>query len=146
MSTDLTEALRRAVADRAYHVCEYCLIHEEDTLWGCGVDHVIGRKHGGSSELENLAWACATCNGYKGSDVATMVGNPSRLCRLFHPRRDRWSQCFELAAARIEPLDRIGQATVKLLRLNAPHRVVERLELAEAGCYPTVEALARMRE
>ena len=33
--------LRRLVATRADHLCEYCLIHEQDTALGCAVDHII---------------------------------------------------------------------------------------------------------
>ncbi len=60
MASDVSDALRRQVADRAYHVCEYCLIHEDDTFWGCQIDHIISRKHGGPTESANLAWACAS--------------------------------------------------------------------------------------
>lgn len=28
MSNEVTDALRRRVAERAYYVCEYCLVHE----------------------------------------------------------------------------------------------------------------------
>lgn len=59
MASDIPDALRRHVADRAYHVCEYCLIHQDDTFWGCQIDHIISRKHGGTNEAANLAWACA---------------------------------------------------------------------------------------
>jgi hypothetical protein len=37
----MSEELRRLVATRAEHLCEYCLIHEEDTFLGCEVDHII---------------------------------------------------------------------------------------------------------
>ncbi len=47
MASDVSERLRRQVAERAYHVCEYCLIHEDDSFWGCQVDHIISRKHCG---------------------------------------------------------------------------------------------------
>jgi hypothetical protein len=50
MASDVSEQLRRQVAERAYHVCEYCLFHEDDTVWGCQVDHIISRKHGGLTE------------------------------------------------------------------------------------------------
>ena len=73
MASDVTEALRRQVAERAYHVCEYCLIHEDDTFWGCQVDHIISRKHGGPTEPANLAWACACCNNNKGSAVLSAL-------------------------------------------------------------------------
>ena len=146
MASDVSDALRRYVAERAYHVCEYCLVHEEDTFWGCQVDHIISRKHGGASEAANLAWACAACNNSKGSDLAGLAGQPPELVRLFHPRSDRWAECFQLHAVHIEPLDLVGETTVRLLRMNEINRVRERAVLAEAGRYPTLEALARMRE
>ena len=37
MASDVSERLRQEVAERAYHVCEYCLVHEGDTFWGCQV-------------------------------------------------------------------------------------------------------------
>jgi hypothetical protein len=146
MGSDVSERLRRQVAERAYHVCEYCLIHEDDTFWGCQVDHIVSRKHGGPTEPGNLAWACACCNNNKGSDLGTLVGEPPQLVRLFHPRTDRWSQSFQLNGVRIEASDPAGEATVKLLQFNHDTRLRERDVLAEAARYPTIEALARMKE
>jgi hypothetical protein len=146
MASNVNEPLRRQVADRAYHVCEYCLVHEDDTFWGCQVDHVISRKHGGATEPGNLAWACACCNNAKGSDIGTLVGQPPRLLRLFHPRTDRWSGCFVLNGVHIDSANLIGEGTVSLLQLNHPNRHRERETLADAGRYPTIEALARMKE
>jgi hypothetical protein len=146
MSTAVSDRLRREVADRAYHVCEYCLIHEQDTFWGCQVDHIISRKHAGPSEAENLAWACACCNNTKGSDLGTRVGQPPELVRLFHPRSDRWAGCFQLIGVRIEPTNPVGKATVKLLQLNHDSRWRERQVLALVGRFPSIEALARMKE
>ena len=146
MSTGVSERLRREVADRAYHVCEYCLIHEDDTFWGCEVDHIISRKHGGGTSSENLAWACACCNGHKGSDLGTLVGQPPQLVRLFHPRSDRWAVCFQLTGILIEPSSPTGEATVRLLQLNHETRQREREILALIGRFPTIEAVARMKE
>src|SRR5881227_2101409 len=102
MSREVSERLRRLIAERAYHVCEYCLIHEDDMFWGCQVDHIISRKHGGPTEMGNMAWACASCNNAKGSDLGTLVGTPPRLVRLYHPRKERWSDYFHLQASRID--------------------------------------------
>src|SRR2546426_3695750 len=113
MSEQVSERLRLLVAARAYHVCEYCLIHEDDTFWGCQVDHIISRKHGGSSDEENLAWACAICNSNKGTDLGALVGEPPRLVPLFHPRAHRWADCFQLLGVRIEPSNPFGAATEK---------------------------------
>ncbi len=146
MSAAISERLRREVADRAYHVCEYCLIHEEDTFWGCQVDHIISRKHGGGDEAGNLAWACACCNNAKGTDLGARVGQPPKLIQLFHPRTDRWAELFQLVGVRIEPVNPVGEATVKLLQVNRDTRLREREILSLVGRYPTVEALARMKE
>jgi hypothetical protein len=56
--TYISAELRRLVAARAEGLCEYCLIHEEDTFFGCEVDHIISEKHGGSTDAGNLAYAC----------------------------------------------------------------------------------------
>jgi hypothetical protein len=146
MSRDLSPADRQFVAERAYHVCEYCLVHQDDTFWGCQVDHIISRRHEGTSERENLAWACAICNNLKGTDLGALTGNPPKLTRLFHPRADRWAECFHLHLPLIEPLSAEGEATVRLLQFNEESRRRERVALAQAGRYPTVEALARMKE
>jgi hypothetical protein len=146
MSSEVNSQQRQMVADRAYHVCEYCLLHEDDTFWGCQIDHIISRKHGGTSDSGNLAWACACCNNYKGSDIATLVGQPPRLSRLFHPRQEKWSDCFRLQAYRIEPNNTAGAATEKVLQLNTESRLRERAALRATGRFPTIESLARMKE
>jgi hypothetical protein len=146
MVSNVGERLRRQVAERAYHVCEYCLIHEDDTFWGCEIDHIISRKHGGISESDNLAWACGCCNNTKGSDLGTLVGEPPKLTPIFHPRRERWRDRLLLNGVRIDGADLCGEATVKLLALNHENRVRERDALAQTGRCPTVEALARSRE
>ena len=146
MSSEVNSTLRRLVTDRAYHVCEYCLIHEDDTFWGCQVDHIISRRHAGTNDPSNLAHACFSCNNRKGTDVAALVGKPPRPVQLFHPRQDRWFAHFALDQVRIEPHSEVGEATVKHLSLNGPARLEERLTLADTGRYPTVEAMARMKE
>ena len=47
--------MRRLVVERAGGVCEYCLIDQEDTYFGCEIEHVISEKHGGATAAENLA-------------------------------------------------------------------------------------------
>ncbi|MCA9419050.1 MAG: HNH endonuclease, partial [Candidatus Omnitrophica bacterium] len=69
MTSYVSPELRQSVKSRANSVCEYCLIHEEDTFLGCQVDHIIAEKHGGSTVVENLAYACTFCNRFKGTDV-----------------------------------------------------------------------------
>jgi hypothetical protein len=139
--------LRRRVALRADHLCEYCLLHESDSFFGCEVDHIISEKHGGETGVGNLAYACLFCNRNKGSDIATLVPGTERLIRLFHPRAVLWKEHFRYlggAEALIEPLTEIGEATVRLLGFNDVERCLERRDLTEVGRYPTLEARTRM--
>ena len=146
MATDISQALRRQVAERAYHVCEYCLVHEDDLLLACEIDHVISLKHGGKTRPENLANACFHCNRHKGSDVGSVSPATGAFSRLFNPRSDHWSEHFYFNAGRIESSSVIGEATVRILDFNHPDRVLLRKLLADEGRYPSIEALARMKE
>ncbi|WP_325064637.1 MULTISPECIES: HNH endonuclease signature motif containing protein [Nostocales] len=65
--------LRRLVTERADNLCEYCLISEHDTILGCAIDHIISIKHGGSSNIDNLAYCCVYCNRFKGSDIGSII-------------------------------------------------------------------------
>lgn len=55
---------------------------------------------------------------------------------LFNPRRQRWSEHFQLNRAHIEPLTAEGRVTVFLLRLNDSERIVERELLIPLDRYP----------
>jgi hypothetical protein len=133
---DVNDALRAEVARRANYRCEYCLIREDDAGFRHQVDHVLSRKHGGVSSLENLAYACILCNRRKGSDVASVDSQTGTIIPLFHPRRDRWAEHFRIDGELIQPLTAVGRVTLQLLRLNAPERLSERRLLQTLGVYP----------
>jgi hypothetical protein len=137
LAADISEALRRLVAERAGYRCEYCLLHEEDSYSPHQVDHIISRKHGEESQADNLAFACLRCNAWKGSDIGSLDSQTGRFVNLFHPRRQRWEDHFVLRGAIIEPLTAEGRATARLLKLNLDKRVVERKLPIAAGCYPS---------
>lgn len=84
----INQELRRLVATRAAHLCEYCLIHEEDTAFGCAVDHIISLKHGGTTAADNLAYACVFCNRFKGSDIGSIIWQTREFIRFYNPRSD----------------------------------------------------------
>jgi hypothetical protein len=138
VARDISADLRAEIARRAEYRCEYCLIHESDAGFKHQVDHIISRKHGGSSLADNLAYACVVCNRTKGSDVAAIDPETKEAIRLFHPRRDRWSDHFRLYGERIEPVSAIGRGTMELLKLNASERLAERRLLQGLGAYPMV--------
>jgi hypothetical protein len=112
------------------------LISQSDAGFPHEIDHVISRKHGGISDLENMAFACYVCNQQKGSDIASIQPVSLDLVRLFHPRRDGWKDYFRMVGPLLEPLTAIGEATAQVLRFNVAVRVIERQLLQSLGRYP----------
>ena len=55
MSTNISAKIRQEVSKRADYKCEYCLSPEEFASHGFEIDHILSRKHGGLTILENLA-------------------------------------------------------------------------------------------
>ena len=117
MSGYVPASLRRLVAQRAQGLCEYCLVHQDDTFLGCQVEHIVSEKHGGRSVESNLAYACVFCNRYKGSDVASISIRSAQLRSFFNPRGDRWRDHFRLDEAMIAPLTDVGEVTAAIMRL-----------------------------
>jgi hypothetical protein len=140
----ISAALRQLVAVRADYLCKYCLIHEDDTVFGCEVGHIISEKHGGATDSENLAYACAVCNRAKGSDVGSIVPHTGGFVRFFNPRIDRWAEHFTLAGLTIVAISEIGQVTTRILDFNHSDRLLERQTLSEVGRYPSAAAMVRM--
>jgi len=129
-------ALRRRVMERAGRCCEYCLVPDGLSFYAHEVDHVVAEKHGGPSEVENLACACWRCNRYKGSDLTSIDPDTGIIAQLFNPRLQRWAEHFRLDGALIVPVSATGRATSALLRFNQPARVAERTGMIAKGQYP----------
>lgn len=145
MTSYVSADLRRLVESRASHVCEYFLIHEDDTYLGCQVDHIIAEKHGGSTVADNLSYACALCNRAKGTDIGSIAPSTGEFTRFFNPRKDRWRDHFLLKGVVIEPCTPIGEATARILGFNEAERVLERESIQRVGRYPP-QAIAHMRD
>jgi hypothetical protein len=112
VASDVGELLRVEVARRANYRCEYCLLREEDAGFPHQIDHIISRKHGGLTSADNLAFACMLCNRHKGTDLSSIDELTGGVSRLFHPRRDRWTDHFLLTGAYIGPTTSVGRVTV----------------------------------
>lgn len=86
---------RRAWAGKCIHCRRRLVVSEEGELLGtASIEHIVPRTHGGTNDLENLALACAACNGEKGirhdhkrRDDPDLVQLIDRLRRR---RRERW--------------------------------------------------------
>jgi hypothetical protein len=146
MTSDISPESRLIVATRANHVCEYCLVAQEDAYFTLQIEHIISRKHGGSSDVDNLALACVFCNAPKGTDIGTIVPGRTELVRLYHPRNDRWPNHFHLNGPIIEPVSEMGEATIRILQMNHDDRVPERDILTKGGHYPSPRALLLITE
>lgn len=135
MTTYVSESLRAFVAERADSKCEYCQLPQTARLFRFTVDHIIAIKHGGPTVESNLALACLTCNLHKGSDIASLDPITDELTRLYNPREQRWEDHFELDVEIGEVRGKTppGRATARLLQMNDPERVEDRLRLIELG-------------
>ena len=119
-------------------VANNCLIDEAAVGFPHQIDHIVSRKHGGSSRLGNLAYACVLCNRYKGTDIAatdhsgeitgfSILGEMSGLSTS--GSRGRLFSRSHLLAKRL-------RVYCGSTRLNAAERVVERKFLQNLGLYP----------
>lgn len=136
MTAYIPNELRQQVMTRAQGLCEYCLIHQDDTPFSHQIDHVIALKHEGKTQLMNLALSCLLCNRHKGSDLTTFDPMTQKLTLLFNPRIQQWDEHFELRGVYIVGQTAVGRATVRLLQMNSPQQVLQRQSLMEVGRYP----------
>jgi HNH endonuclease len=136
MSRHIPDILRLFVKQRANNRCEYCRINQEDFFFPFEINHVLSVRHGGFTISENLALSFSICNRHKAADIGTYLDGNRRFVRLFNPREDDWGAHFEVNHGEILSLTNIGRATIKLLDLNNPDRIILRQILMNAGRYP----------
>lgn len=134
-------ALRRVVRARARDLCEYCRSPAQFATQSFAVEHVQPRDLGGETALDNLAWACAGCNGHKYTAVDGVDPESGARVSLFHPRRHRWSDHFAWSAdfTRIEGRTPVGRATIEVLHLNRTGVANLRRVLVAGGLHPPPE-------
>jgi hypothetical protein len=125
MDTATRDLVRRRASER----CEYCRLHQADSELRHHVEHIIAKQHGGSDDPENLALACHRCNLRKGPNLTGIDPQTGQVARLFHPRRDRWSDHLTVEGVRIMGLGATGRATVRVLDLNDARRLELRAEI-----------------
>lgn len=132
MSSELPKSLRKLIIERAKNRCEYCLLPQIASLHKHEPDHIIPIQHGGHTTADNFSLSCMRCNRYKGPNIGSFDPETGELVRFFNPRRQNWTQHFELRNATIYPLTAEARVTVKIFRINDRERVLERRKLIEA--------------
>ena len=136
MSEYVSAKIRRAVIERAKNRCEYCLVPQAGRIAKFHLEHIFPFSHGGTSEFENLAFACQFCNLYKGTNIASIDFETGNLTGLFNPRTQIWTEHFRLEEGILSPLTAEARVTARILRLNDAERIEERQALLEAELYP----------
>jgi hypothetical protein len=131
MQRQLVDLVRRRAAFR----CEYCQFPERFTGLNFQMDHIIAEKHGGPTDGDNLALSCLYCNSYNGANLSGIDPATGEIVRLFHPRRDQWSEHFQWQDAVLAGRTPIGRATIGVLRINDPTAVVLRRLFIRAGVF-----------
>jgi hypothetical protein len=119
----LTASIREQVRQRAQYACEFCGITEIDVGGMLTIDHFQPRTKAGSDTLENLIYACITCNQYKQDYWPRTEIAPI----LWNPRQESASQHFvEQEDGQLTALTPTGVFTIKRLRLNRSQLIAAR--------------------
>jgi HNH endonuclease len=126
------------VADRARHRCEYC--HAPESIFNAvlEVEHIIPVVLGGSDNEDNLALACRSCNGFKGSRSGYIDIESGQVERFYYPRQDRWEEHFLVRSesSEILALTAIGRATIIGLKMNSRAQLTARQFWIQLGLFP----------
>lgn len=129
-------AVARLVEARAGPRCEYCRMDAELQGATFHVEHIVPRARGGSSDPENLAWACPACNLRKSHRITATDPRTGDPAPLYHPRTDRWDEHFAWVGFELVGLTPSGRATVAGLALNDAKRLRVREAEESIGLFP----------
>ncbi len=134
----ISPAKRKAVAERAQYLCEYCFSAQRYSPQSFSVEHIQPTSKKGSDEPENLALACQGCNSFKSDKTSAIDPFSGRKIALYNPRKDIWDKHFGWSEDFLEivGLTAKGRATIKLLKLNREEVVNLRKLLYLYGKHP----------
>ncbi|MEM7115647.1 MAG: HNH endonuclease signature motif containing protein [Chloroflexota bacterium] len=109
--------MREAVRKRFGYCSAYCGVSEVMVGSQLEIDHFRPASQGGGDELNNLVYACTTCNRLK-SDYWPSEEMPDNHV-LLHPYRDEISEHIEvLENGRLQHLTSRGKFHIQWLHLN----------------------------
>jgi HNH endonuclease len=116
--------IRQQVRQRADCACEFCTVREEDAGAALTIDHFRPKSKGGSDAIDNLVYACPSCNQYKQNYWPT----DAESVPLWNPRDGDWAEHFtEGESGQLIGLTTVGAFTIGHLRLNRSQLVAYRL-------------------
>jgi hypothetical protein len=115
-----------AVQMRAGERCEYCRMHQALQGATFHVEHIVPTARGGTSELDNLAWCCPSCNLSKSDRIEAVDPDDGATVPLFNPRGDSWAEHFRWEGFILIGQTPLGRATAIALNFNQARRVLIR--------------------
>jgi hypothetical protein len=138
MSTYVSVELRQQLVAADDHRCAYCQTAQATSGYPMVLDHIIPRKKGGSTEFENLCYACHRCNEFKGPRTEMEDPLTNTIVSLFHPRQQQWPEHFawDGPSIHILGLTAAGRVTIIALKLNNEVIVNARQNWVQAGLHP----------
>ena len=127
-----------SVAARAGHRCEYCRAPELVFNFPFEVEHILPLAKGGTSQDDNLALSCRSCNLKKGTCVESIDPVTGATAAIFHPRQDTWSDHFQASeiTGAITGLSPKGRITTARLNLNSTLQLAARVIWIQIGLFP----------
>lgn len=126
------------IAQRANHCCEYCKAPEVVFNFPFEVEHIIPLSRQGSNKEANLALACRSCNLRKGNRVNGTLSSSGLEIRFFHPRKDEWSDHFQVnvESGEISGRTPVGTVTIECFEINSPAQMAARRLWIRLGLFP----------
>lgn len=137
----LSKTIREFVVRRARSRCEYCQSPAAFAHQSFSIEHIRPRSRQGKDSPTNLALSCQGCNNHKYARTRFRDPVSRKQVRLFHPRRDTWSDHFAWTdeGTLILGLTTVGRAMVEAMQLNREALVNLRRVLVDAGEHPPEE-------
>jgi len=133
----IPDQIREQVITRAKERCEYCQTQQVIVI-SMEIDHIIPQSADGETELENLCYACISCNGSKLNSQTGIEPDTGDVTQLFNPRTQSWQEHFRWSTdgIRVIGITAIGCATINRLRMNRDAIIRSRQRWVEAGWHP----------
>lgn len=118
--------------------CEYCKSQDKYSPTAFTIDHVLPESLDGTSDIENLAYACFLCNRLKSNKLKVFDTITEKWMPLFSPRQHNWNDHFSWSedATQVIGLTAIGRCTIKELRLNREKLIEYRQCIIPFGTHP----------
>ena len=132
----VSKGIASLVERRAGGRCEYCRMHQALQGATFHVEHILPGILGGLTIPDNLAWACPGCNLHKSNRIESLDPEMGISVPLFNPRTQVWLEHFQFVNRLVIGLTPTGRATVAILDLNQPRRLLIRQAEEMFGLFP----------